>query len=338
MRGLAALSVVGIHTAFKSGTGYVPEWFMNLTLFFDVPFFFYLSGWASSYHEADVTKTGKSILRIWLKWIFFVTVLAIGCKLISLSGHQIVGITDARDFANNLMFHVSFPGLSVVAGSIWFMPYYFVVVLVNASVLMLMQQRPDKDRLHKFYMWLLLFTFVWAFYGNYVFGLDITYFCFYAFFWMLGYNNECRTKRFWKMAVCVIGCAAGVIFTSYLQGLPLHDIQDAKFPPAPKYVFVSLVAILFFRWLEPHIRKNSRFLVHIGKNAIFYYFDQGVGSSLCFYFVDKVAISAWFLKWLVMLAANLAMTICISELLAVCYKWLEKLILVIRNEKVIGKI
>ena len=35
-----------IHTAFHSGASYVPYWFANITLLFDVPVFFFLAGWA----------------------------------------------------------------------------------------------------------------------------------------------------------------------------------------------------------------------------------------------------------------------------------------------------
>lgn len=48
-RRLAALQVILIHTAFHSGSSYVPAWFQNLTLFVYVPVFFFLSGWSATY-------------------------------------------------------------------------------------------------------------------------------------------------------------------------------------------------------------------------------------------------------------------------------------------------
>ena len=74
LRGIASIGIIAIHTAFWSGQSYTPEWFWNLTLLLDVPFFFYLSGWASSYKKSDIKKTCKSILDIWCKWIFFSSV------------------------------------------------------------------------------------------------------------------------------------------------------------------------------------------------------------------------------------------------------------------------
>ena len=47
LKGIASIGIIAIHTAFWSGQSYTPEWFWNLTLLLDVPFFFYLSGWYS---------------------------------------------------------------------------------------------------------------------------------------------------------------------------------------------------------------------------------------------------------------------------------------------------
>ena len=62
LRGIASIGIIAIHTAFWSGQSYTPEWFWNLTLLLDVPFFFYLSGWASSYKKSDIKKLVKVYL------------------------------------------------------------------------------------------------------------------------------------------------------------------------------------------------------------------------------------------------------------------------------------
>ena len=48
---IAIISVVFIHTAFSSGEKYVPRWFANFTLLFEVPMFFFLAGWSFSYSK-----------------------------------------------------------------------------------------------------------------------------------------------------------------------------------------------------------------------------------------------------------------------------------------------
>ena len=57
VRGLAAIGVVAIHTAFWSGQSYgVPEEIQTLTLAVDVGLFFFLAGWAISFKEKRSVK------------------------------------------------------------------------------------------------------------------------------------------------------------------------------------------------------------------------------------------------------------------------------------------
>lgn len=79
MRGIAAIGIVAIHTAFWSGSSYTPLWFQSLTLLLDVPFFFFLSGGASSYNLGNVYKTMRGLLNLWKKWAFFIIVWAVVC-------------------------------------------------------------------------------------------------------------------------------------------------------------------------------------------------------------------------------------------------------------------
>ena len=73
IRGITTINIIAIHTAFWAGETFTPEWFRNLTLLIDVPLFFYLSGWASSLHKCSVEKTCRSLVKIWMKWIYFFT-------------------------------------------------------------------------------------------------------------------------------------------------------------------------------------------------------------------------------------------------------------------------
>lgn len=254
------------------GESYTPEWFRNLTLFLDVPFFFYLSGWASSYRESNIIRTVKSLGGIWLKWIFFIFVLTAVCFFSNWMPMTFQGIENFRDFCNNCFFHVSFASFPVVAGSIWFMPYYFEVMFVNSIVLMLIQNSNRVKVLEQIYMWLLFVKFVWVSYGNYLFGFCDLYILFYSFFWMLGFNRMGAINSKRRFVFCIIMCVIGFIVTSYIQGLLIYDIQSAKFPPSLKYGFASLVIIFIVKYIEKYIQHLNRLVIHIGKNAIFYYF------------------------------------------------------------------
>lgn len=328
LRGIAAFGIVAIHTAFWSGQAYTPPWFWNLTLFLDVPFFFYLSGWGSSYKRADIIRVGKSLLGIWLKWIFFISVLAIFCFISRWFPISFQGVSDVRDLVYNYMFNVSIPGFCVIAGSIWFLPYYAVVVFVNSVILMMIQRDSRRDQLQTAYMWTLLALFIWVNFGRYFFGLDVAYFSFYGFFWMLGYQRMGKAKNAKKLIFYILLCITGIWFSSFLLGLPFYDIQSAKFPPTIKYGFVSMVSILIAKFLEDLVHQYNRLLVHVGKNAIYYYFGQGVGSSLNYYFIDAVPVEPWPLKWLLTFLFNIAVTAFVAESVALLYQkfcWLVRM-------------
>lgn len=75
-RGCATISVMLIHTAFHSGASYVPYWFANITLLFDVPVFFFLAGWALQINIKRGKNDGwggiKSSFGLWCKWAFLI--------------------------------------------------------------------------------------------------------------------------------------------------------------------------------------------------------------------------------------------------------------------------
>lgn len=328
LRGVAAVGIVAIHTAFWGGESYVPVWFKNMTLFLDVPFFFYLSGWGSSCHKSDIVKTTKSLGTIWLKWIYFVSALTLFCLISKWLPYPFAGVSDVRDLVNNFMLNVSFPGFPVVAGSIWFLQYYFVVVFVNTFFLSLVQgSKTKEERFDKLYMVFLAVAFIWISYGRYALGVDWRYFIFYSFFWMMGRNRVGGgTGKKGQFCCRVVLVMIGIAFTSYLQTLPLYDIQTAKFPPTIKYGFVSLLSILAAKQIEPYVKHTNKWLNHIGRSAIFYYFAQGIGSSLNFHVIPRVHTDNWVIKFLVTFAINLFVTTILAELFRVTYQYVACLL------------
>lgn len=323
IRGVAAIGVISIHTAFWGGQGYTPLWFQTLTLLIDVPLFFFLSGWGSSYRESDVVKASKGLMEIWKKWVYFITVLAVFCLFLSHFKFNVAGVVDLKDLLKNYMFEVSFNGFPVVGGSIWFMQYYFLVIFFNTLILTILQKSHRADELKKWYCILILAVFVWVSYGRYFFNID-SWFIFYSFFWMLGYNRKYikieSHKIFFRGIICI---GLGVLFFSYIQGLSLSEMQMAKFPPSLMYGFFSLVTIFLVMYLEPFCIKHNKLLVHIGQNAIFYYFGQGIGSSVNMWIVPQIEIENWFAKFLITLTCNILITGLIAEFLAWTYRQLS---------------
>lgn len=331
LRGIAAMGIIAIHTAFWGGQSYTPQWFWNITLLLDVPFFFYLSGWASSYKKSDVMRSCKSLLNIWYKWVFFISVVSLFCFFSKVFPYSFEGVSDIRDLFQNYMFNVSIPGFCVIAGSIWFLPYYFVVLAVNSIVMMILQ-KSDKEAEYKItYMAILLGLFVWISYGKYFLGLDLRFFLFYSFFWMFGMNRKGMTKNIQQLICIVLLLIISTIFVSYLQGLPIYDLQSAKFPPSIKYGLVSLISVVIAKFFDGKYTAKNNFIEHIGKNAIFYYFGQGIGSSVNYFMVNMINLNNWIIKWMLTYVINVIITIFIAEVLALIYSKVFKKIFNIRG-------
>jgi len=64
LRGIAVISVVLIHTCFWSGASYVPEIVQTFSLAIDVPLFFFLLGWASTYVDS-FEKSIYSLMNVY---------------------------------------------------------------------------------------------------------------------------------------------------------------------------------------------------------------------------------------------------------------------------------
>ncbi|MCO7319117.1 acyltransferase, partial [Riemerella anatipestifer] len=71
-KGLATLSIIFIHTTFWSGQYYIPTELRVLSLLFDVPIFFALSGLTSG---GNVEKTLYRLLKLQVTYMIFVTLL-----------------------------------------------------------------------------------------------------------------------------------------------------------------------------------------------------------------------------------------------------------------------
>lgn len=331
MRGVAALGVVAIHTAFHSGTAYTPSWFQSLTLLVDVPLFFVLAGWSGGYRVGQVGKTCKSLLTLWLKLAWFCLLLTLVCLLSGLRGPQ-----SAREWLGSLFFDHKFPSFPVLGSSMWFMPVYVRVVFLCQLALCLMNwyaagKSISPIRLYGLFAGVLLSVYL-SINAELPMTGQLTLFpwadptdVFYLLCWMAGLFIGLRGWRIrsWKtLAILMPVCAAGW----YLSVRTLQtgfDLQSSKFPPLLPYAFASCpaIAVMLFlrgRWQPP------RWLAHIGQNALFYFCAQGIGGSVLYSILPGVQVGSWFLRWLVMLAVNLALTVLLAEILALLYRLTEK--------------
>lgn len=92
-------------------------------------------------------------------------------------------------------------------------------------------------------------------------------------------------------------------------------MNKAKFPPKLLYIFWSSFSLvtLFVLYNRLKISKES-FITYIGKNAIFFYFAQGISSSLVYFIVvglkDKMQ---WWILMIIIYLINILLAVIIAE-------------------------
>lgn len=318
-RGIAAIGIISIHTAFWTGEAYCPMWFKSLTLLVDVPLFFFLSGKSALYFEGNVMKTVKTLSKTWMKWIYSTTLIALFCLLTTLvtKGGGIEGVNSVRELVDIYFFNGNFKALPAVGGSAWFMPYYFMVLFVNQVILCHITRYYQNGE--KNYTLYLLILYIWVATEHDFFGVDKT-FLFYSFFWMLGIigcNIVIIDVR--KLAAMILGCIILYLFTVYYSGIPIWDLQIAKFPPQLPYFFWSLFSVMLVVFFDKYITKPPFFLLHVGRNAIFYFAAQGVGTSSLYFFRRYINVDIWFIRWIISFVINLFVTVIVAEITAFTY-------------------
>lgn len=240
LRGLAALNIIIIHTAFWSGESYVPTYLQSITLFLDVPFFFYLSGWSFSYIKSN-TKVFRGLIELQKKYTFFLIIYTI--ILFIFTRNEISSINFIHNFFyRNTIESSLFP---VVMGSIWFMPVYFIVSIIFSTTIRFIK----KDNSTEEIIILLILCFVGFIYsqlGYNFFNISIQV-LFYGFFYVLGFftrNYKIPTLKSLSF-ILLFNCIL-IIFLKNIFHIDYIVVQSLKFPPHVIYLFQCFLYIFHY--------------------------------------------------------------------------------------------
>ena len=104
----------------------------------------------------------------------------------------------------------------------------------------------------------------------------------------------------------------------------VFQVQKLKFPPHITYMLLGMIAILISLYIKGIAKINPQnHIVKIGKHAIFYYFGQGISSSILFK-IRNMFKYHWSIKFIILLIINLILAIIISEVLRKTYEMLDK--------------
>lgn len=106
------------------------------------------------------------------------------------------------------------------------------------------------------------------------------------------------------------------------HGLPLcrryfYKINKQKFPPKLPYIIWSSLSIVTLFVLHNRLKINKYYFVnYIGKNAIFYYFSQGISSSFIYFIIiPLLGTTHWTLLLAIIFTINILLSIGIAEIL-----------------------
>lgn len=353
-RGIAVLDVLGAHTAFWVLFWETPNFAKSAFLFFEVPMFFFLSGWAMSLGIHDFKRALNGVKRFWLQWIYFVVVTAALCAISMHTSHPIEGVAGLSDLISNIFFDVSFPGLPVIGVSLWWILSFFVLIPLFSLILMPAQDKKYKAAVEVglliatvvlFFVMSLtgaklprgIFTNDWLVDLNIMSGqeFDATL-PLLGTLWLLGVNKKrIKPDKLWKFLVPEAVIILLYIVSDRLYGISVTDVQSAKFPPVAPYLFASLIFVLPVLYFEGKIKKTGKLLPHIGKNAPFYFFAQGVTSSLCNRIKGFIPEWGWAPRLIILLVINIFLAIAFAEALAFSYGLIRRAVMMLKEKKVL---
>ena len=323
LRGIATLCIILIHTSFWSGELYLPVWFKNLALIIDVPVFMFISGMSFTFVNS-VSKNIISLIKQWKKWIFFVFIYAV--IIIVFYREQF----SFKDFFCWLVYYFPNPtSLIVVKGSIWFWIMYIKVTLLGSVVICannaFVKNKEKNGRILFYSLLLFLLMFIYtSFSGQNEFIFDAKT-LFFTIIYLLGYismNYRINLKRtvLYEFFLVAITC---ILF--YIFRYNVGDIQTIKFSFSIVYLPFSMISIILFWYLKDRLKiKDKNPINYIGKNAIWFYFAQGISSSLIYYAYDYLKNYHYLIIFLIMLILNIIMSLIIAILLEKAYNLFVK--------------
>jgi fucose 4-O-acetylase-like acetyltransferase len=301
-KGLATLSIIFIHTAFWSGQFYIIPEIRVFSLVFDVALFYALSGITSG---SNIEKTFYRLLKLQITYMLFVTLLffldyffkVFGLAFFSLEWMQHFYSTFGSKYAaidisvqpqwqnlGNWYLHQytnadTFP---VVMGSFWYLKVYFILSVFGVLILKFFPKH-----INWFIGICIALTFIFNIFPEYYPSGQVGYVAFYMTVFLIAHQMKGK-KIPTKLIPVLYGVVALalILMFSYYGNDVFYKINKNKFPPTTIYIIWTLFSLttLFVLYNRLKISKES-FITHIGKNAIFFYFAQGISSSLVYFLV-----------------------------------------------------
>jgi hypothetical protein len=201
----------------------------------------------------------------------------------------------------------------VVMGSFWYLKVYFILTVFGVLIL-----RFFSKHINWFIGICLALTLIFNIFPEIYPTGQVGYVAFYLSLFLIA--NKMRGKTIpAKIIPLLYGIvAAALIWMFWYYGSEIfYKINKNKFPPKVPYIIWSLFSLvtLFVFYNRLKVTKEN-FVTYIGKNAIFFYFAQGISSSLVYFLVVplKEKMSWWILMILIYII-NIILAFIISGVL-----------------------
>ncbi len=329
-KGMATLSIIFIHTAFWSGQFYIPTEVRVFSLVFDVALFYALSGITSG---SNIEKTLYRLLKLQITYMIFVTLLfcldyffkVFGLAFFSLewlqsfyatfgSKYAATGVSAVPQWQNlgNWYLHQytnadTFP---VVMGSFWYLKVYFILTVFGVLIL-----RFFPKHINWFIGLCIALTLIFNIFPEIYPTGQVGYVAFYMTIFLVG--NKMKGKTIPTKAIPILYglVAAALVWMFMFYGNEIfYTINRNKFPPKTPYIIWTLFSLvtLFVFYNRLKTTKES-FVTNIGRNAIFFYFAQGISSSLVYFLVVLLKeIMPWWLLMVLIYVINILLAFAIA--------------------------
>lgn len=327
-RGLAAISVIFIHTVFHSGNNYVPLNISCYSLLFDIPVFMCIAGMTLSFSKSYLSKIDE-LINLFKKWLFF----GLFCFIyLFIFDREELHYTDLFPWLVLKVKSSSDLLISLQASMSFFTYYIQVTIFFSLIIFFIRKSKIEYNLQNKFLSFLILILFFILISLNYnvpYLGLN-TIFVAYSFFYCIGYLSMSYTFKSTKAFIAIeILFIAINLFSFYSFNYDISHLQNLKMSMNFLYPLISLPSLFLVIYLRDkfeYSNKLCQLINFVGKNAIFMFFAQGLSSSLLFKIVSLVNIKLLGLKIFVMFVINIIIAILFFVLVLYFYKLLSGLL------------
>jgi len=210
------------------------------------------------------------------------------------------------------------------------MPVYIPVLLFVGTIILVMKKDLNEKNIVVSCSFVIIVMYLYNQFGGNVFNLS-GQFLFYSSFFLLGYILKDIVISMKKLVIFEV---LNIVLIWYLGGvldINVLNLQKAKFTHSIIYVLASMIFIILTIYVRPFLKDNNFYWIqHIGKNALYYYFSQGIASSLIYYWVNKAVSNQMNAIVTAIIAAfiNFIITTILAETYRMIYENVDK---VVRN-------